>query len=254
MTAITRSTGGTLSITTPVPPTSCNLSGLTAGAAIAAGDACYIKTSDGKVYPSSGALVGVASPPLAPALAAALSGGTVDDGTYSVVVTYVNATGETLASEPSVITTKSTSANQSTITVTSPAASTNATKYKVYISAKNGGPRLLQNTTGTNLGTDFVLSAPPVTNTAGVPTSDTSGSRAAAVVDGFALEAFASGDTNVSLWWRVRVAYGSSLSPGSFLYLDGTTAGALNDTASTYGTVRVARVIDATRIEVLRSY
>lgn len=252
MTAITRSSAP--SMTTPVPPTSCNLSGLTAGAALAVGDACYIKSSDGKVYPSSGALVGVAAPPLAPSLSAALSGGTVDDGVYGVVITYLNATGETLASAASYIYSKSTTANQGTITVASPAASTNATKYKVYMTAKNGGPLLLQNTTGTNLGTNFTLSAPPATDTAGVPTSDTSGSRAAAVVDGYVLESFASGDTNVSLWYGIRIAYASSLTPGSFLYVDSTTAGALNDSPTTYGLVPVARVIDAVRIEIFRSY
>jgi len=255
MTAITRST--VPSLTTAVPPTSCNLSGLTAGAALAIGDACYIKTSDGKVYPSSGAATGL-TPPDEPALSAALSGGTVVDGLYGVKASYLNATGETPASESSWIRTASTVADQSTLTTTSPAAAGSggaaATKYRVYMTPKDGGPWKLQNGAGTNIGTDFILSAPPATNTAEPPTADTSGSHAASNVDGFVLEAFAAGDTNVSLWWNVRVAYGSSLSPGTFLYLDDTTPGALNDTKTALGTVPVARVIDGTRIELLRSY
>ncbi len=45
---------GKPSLVTAVPPTSCNLSGLHAGEAIAAGDACYIKSADGLVYRSNG--------------------------------------------------------------------------------------------------------------------------------------------------------------------------------------------------------
>jgi hypothetical protein len=250
MTAIAKS--GTPSITTAAPPTNCSISGLFAGEAINAGDACYIKTSDGKAYKSTGALVGTA-PPDEPALTTATSGGTIVDGLYGVKITYVTAAGESLPSESSFITTKGASADQSTLTVASPAAATGATKYKVYITAKNGGPWKLQNTTGTNVGTGFTLSAPPATNTAEPPTTDTSGSHAASVVDGFAPEAAASGDA-VSLYWNVRFAYGAALSPGSFVYLDETTAGALNDSPTTYGTVPVGRVVDATRIELFRSY
>ena len=39
---------------TTVPPTSCSVSSLLAGEAIAQGDACYWKASDGKVYRSNG--------------------------------------------------------------------------------------------------------------------------------------------------------------------------------------------------------
>ena len=52
MAAISKS--GTPSLSTAIPPTTNSLSGLYAGEAIAAGDACYIKTSDGKVYRSIG--------------------------------------------------------------------------------------------------------------------------------------------------------------------------------------------------------
>src|SRR5437899_2040208 len=95
MTVITKVTPA--SISTPVPPTNCSLSGLFAGEAIVGGDACYIK-SDGKVYKASG--LGLTAP-AAPALSTAGSGGTVLAGDYAVKITYVNAQGETEASETS---------------------------------------------------------------------------------------------------------------------------------------------------------
>src|SRR5207249_8637330 len=45
---------GTPSISTSVPPTNACWSGFYAGEALGAGDPCYIKTSDGKVYKSDG--------------------------------------------------------------------------------------------------------------------------------------------------------------------------------------------------------
>jgi len=48
-------------VTTSVPPTNCQLSGLYAGAALSAGDACYINTSDGKVYQSIGTAANAAA-------------------------------------------------------------------------------------------------------------------------------------------------------------------------------------------------
>jgi hypothetical protein len=247
MTAIAKS--GTPSICTAAPPTNCSLSGLTAGEALGAGDACYIKTSDGKAYKSSGAATGL-NPPDEPALTTATSGGTVAAGLHSVKITYVTASGETLPSEEATI---ETTGATSTITVASPAAATGATKFKVYMTPPNGGPWKLQNTTGTNIGSNFTLTAPAVTNTAEPPTTDTSGSHLASVVDGFAPTSCGSGDAT-SLYWNVRFAYGASLSPGSFVYLDDTTAGALNDAATALGTVPVGRIVDAKRIEVFRSY
>lgn len=250
MTAITKVT---VSLSTPVPPTNCSLSGLTAGEAIAGGDACYIKSSDGKIYRSSG--LGL-SAPAAPALTTANSGGTVNDGDYNVKITYVNAQGETTASELATITCKGGTANQSTLTVTSPAAAGSggnaATKYKVYITPVNGGPYYLQNSTGTNVGTNFTLSAPPATNTANPPASNTTGTGGG-VVDGFAPGDVSSGDP-MTLFWDVNFQYGSGLTPGSFVYLDDTTPGALNDTPTELGTVPIGRIVDAKRIYVQKSY
>jgi hypothetical protein len=250
MTAITRS-GVSLATLTPGPE--CSISGYLAGEALTAGDACYIKTSDTKVYKSKG--LGLSAPD-APALAAALSGGTINDGAYGVRITYVSANGESVASEASHIVTKSTSANQSTLTVTSPAAAGSggnaATKYKVYITAKNGGPYKLQNTTGTNIGTDFTLSAPPATDTAVPPTANTTGAVVSRV-DGFVTKDYLV-SRPCTLFANVEFNYGTSLSPGTPLYLDDTTAGALNDTATALGTSVVGIVTTATTVLVQRSY
>lgn len=59
MAAIAKS--GTPSLSTAIPPTTHSISGLYAGEAISAGDACYIKTSDGKVYKSTGAAANAAA-------------------------------------------------------------------------------------------------------------------------------------------------------------------------------------------------
>lgn len=59
MAAIAKS--GTPSLSTAIPPTSNSVSGLYAGEALSAGDACYIKTSDGKVYKSTGAAANAAA-------------------------------------------------------------------------------------------------------------------------------------------------------------------------------------------------
>jgi len=248
MTAITKVTPA--SISTPVPPTNCSQSGLLAGEAIQGGDACYIKSSDGKIYRASG--LGLVAP-AAPALSTAGSGGTVAAGDYAVRITYVNANGESLGSEVSHIIT---SGSTSTITVASPAAAGSAgnaaTKYKVYITPANGGAYFLQNTTGTNIGTNFTLTAPPVTNTANPPTGNTTGTGGG-VVDGFAAGDAVSGDP-LTLFWNVNFRYGSGLTPGSFVYLDDTTPGALNDSPTELGVVPIGRVIDATRIYLKKSY
>ena len=76
--------------------------------------------------------------------------------------------------------------------------------------------------------------------------------NAAAEVDGYAACDAAVGDP-LTLYYGIRFQYGSGLSPGSFLYLD-TVAGGLSDVATTGGTAKIGRVIDATRIDLRRSY
>lgn len=112
-------------------------------------------------------------PPAAPATATATTGGSVAAGTYNVRVTYLNAAGETLSSANS---TQVTTGATSTITVTSPVASADATQYKVYMGT--GTPTLQGG--ATNIGTNFVQTAAvtggaalPVANTASSPTTYT---------------------------------------------------------------------------------
>ena len=76
--------------------------------------------------------------------------------------------------------------------------------------------------------------------------------NAAAEVDGFAACDAAVGDP-LTLYFGIRFQYGSGLSPGSFVYLD-TVAGGLSDVATTGGTAKIGRVIDATRVDLRRSY
>ncbi len=76
--------------------------------------------------------------------------------------------------------------------------------------------------------------------------------NAAAEVDGYAACDAAVGDP-LTLYYGIRFQYGSGLSPGSFLYLD-TVAGGLSDVATTGGTAKIGRVIDATRVDLRRSY
>lgn len=77
--------------------------------------------------------------------------------------------------------------------------------------------------------------------------------NAAAKVRGYAAQAYASGDTDVTLFWNVRVRYGAGLTPGTDLYLSGTTAGGLDSATSTGGTAPIGYVVDATRVELWRS-
>ncbi|HXI15489.1 MAG TPA: hypothetical protein VNM48_03885 [Chloroflexota bacterium] len=55
MAAVVRT--GTPSLSTFLPPATCKVSGLLAGEALIAGDACYIRASDGRVMKSIGTAV-----------------------------------------------------------------------------------------------------------------------------------------------------------------------------------------------------
>jgi hypothetical protein len=227
-----------------------SLSGYLAGEDLSAGSACYIKTSDGKVYKSKG--LGLAAPD-SPALTTATSGGTVAAGFHGVKITYKSANGETVASEPAYITTTGAT---STITVVSPAAAGSggnaATHFLVYMTPPNGGPFKLQNGAGTVIGSNFTLTAPAATNTATPPTSNTTGAVSARV-DGFAPKDYLSGRA-CTIYSGVEFNYGTGLTPGTLLYLDDTTAGALNDTATALGTAVVGVATTSTTVHVKRSY
>jgi hypothetical protein len=68
---------GTPSLSSVLPPASQKISGLLAGEAIAAGDACYIKASDGKVWRSTGTAANAAAQVRGFAFQAASSGAAV---------------------------------------------------------------------------------------------------------------------------------------------------------------------------------
>lgn len=74
--------------------------------------------------------------------------------------------------------------------------------------------------------------------------------NAAALVDGFAAAAAASGEA-VTLLTDVDFHYGASLTPGARYYLSGATAGGLDTSTSTGGTVAIAKAIDSTRVRVM---
>lgn len=99
--------------------------------------------------------------PAAPSLATATTGGTILAGTYGVIVTYVNANGETIGSAAaSQVTTGSTS----TITITAPASVTPAaTGWYAYVTQAGGSTYTRQQAAGspTAIGSNLVLTAPP---------------------------------------------------------------------------------------------
>lgn len=72
---------------------------------------------------------------------------------------------------------------------------------------------------------------------------------APAKVRGYAAQAYAIGDTDVTLYFGVRVRYGAGLTPGTTLYLS-ATAGLLDDAATTGGTAPIGYVVDATRVQL----
>lgn len=102
--------------------------------------------------------------PAAPALSTATTGGTVLAGTYNVVVSYVNAQGENVASASVAQVTTGTT---STLTIATPTASGNATGWYAYVSSL-AAPTVLtrQQTAGTPtaIGTGLTLTAPPSTS------------------------------------------------------------------------------------------
>src|SRR5207248_2603948 len=82
--------------------------------------------------------------------------------TYYVVITYVGAAGETLASSQS---SQSVSSSH-LLVVTSPTSATGATSYNIYVSTSSG-TQTLQNTSPINIGTNW--NEPTTGLLAGVP-------------------------------------------------------------------------------------
>jgi len=120
------------------------------------------------------------SPPVAPTVSTAGTGGTISAGTYQVEVTYVNVQGETTASGSTSVTTIG---STSTITCTSPVAagtdSETAGFWYAYVTQAGGATYTRQQTVGspTALGTNLTLSAPPSSSGAGAPAVNSAGSR-----------------------------------------------------------------------------
>lgn len=110
------------------------------------------------------------------------TGGTVAAGVYHFVVTYVNASGETTASEYGTVTTTGAT---STLTINSPSAATGATGWYAYVT-QAGGNSAYQATrqqaagSPTAIGTNLTLTAPPTTTGASPPSVNTTGAFAIA--------------------------------------------------------------------------
>lgn len=102
--------------------------------------------------------------PAAPTLSASGSGHTLPAGTYYVVVTYMTAYGETLASPESnqIVTTAQ------ELTINSPAALTGATGWNAYVSSTSGTETL--QVAGTAIGTPVNITAPLSSTGASPPT------------------------------------------------------------------------------------
>ncbi len=128
-------------------------------------------------YGGQCAQTGVTTPvlaaPAAPTVVAG-AGGSVAIGTYYVKVTYVNASGQTVASP---LTSATTTITNQTITISPPAAEGNATGWYAYIATSSSGPYHRQQATPTAIGSNLVLTttpnttgiAPPASNTATLP-------------------------------------------------------------------------------------
>jgi hypothetical protein len=140
----------------------------------AKGDGAFLY--DVAISASSATLTTVGLPaPSAPTVNNSGSGGTVLAGTYQVKITYVNQYGETL---PSSATSTTTTGSTSTITVVTPGSWTNATGYYVYCTQAGGAAFTRQQPPGspTQLGVNFVISAPPSSGGANPPGANTSAS------------------------------------------------------------------------------
>ena len=107
------------------------------------------------------------APPSAPALAG-VTGASPVAGTYQVVITYVNGTGETVGSPSTSVTTSGGNLN---IQVTSPAAFSNATGWNAYFTVAGGSTFFLQNGSPVAIGSNYTQTTAISTSGANPPLS-----------------------------------------------------------------------------------
>lgn len=82
--------------------------------------------------------------------------------------------------------------------------------------------------------------------------SNGTSANARAQFDGFTPRAYASGDTNVTLFGiGTKMRYATGLTPGSRYYI-GATAGRLDTTATTGDAVGIAKAVTSTIIRIIR--
>lgn len=106
--------------------------------------------------------------PIAPTLGSTLAG-SLAAATYYVKVTYITTTGETL---PSTVSSLAVAVNRE-LTVTSPIAQTNATKYHVYIGTTTGEETLQTGTGAITIGVDWTEPATGLVVGRGLPLTKT---------------------------------------------------------------------------------
>lgn len=164
------------------------------------------------------------SAPAAPSVSNAATGGTITAGTYQVEVTYVNPAGETVASASSSTTTSGTT---STITINSPAASGNATGWYAYVTQAGGSTYTRQQAAGvpTAIGTNLTLTAPPTSNGANPPGSNTAAQPYYYKVTALGYNGFsASNETSGSNEVNVTLSSGNQTASLSWTALSGAVS------------------------------
>lgn len=115
----------------------------------------------------------VLAAPAAPvAVSSHVAGNTVAPGNYGVKVTYVNASGETVASPATTVTV---GLLGNTITISPPAPEGNATGWYAYVTQNAGSTYTRQQPAGspTAIGSNLVLTAPPTSTGLNPPATNT---------------------------------------------------------------------------------
>jgi hypothetical protein len=113
--------------------------------AVLSGSGTVVTTTVNCYTSTTGTVVGLPDPLLLPALSPNTSSGTLAAGTYYVRITFYNASGETVSSPESSVVLSA----QGSVVVAAPLFQpSNATGYKVYISATSGTETLQATVTG----------------------------------------------------------------------------------------------------------